>query len=46
VPVRVKLDEVPDAAALVVGRTATVVVQNATRHAPLSLVSWGAPASR
>jgi RND family efflux transporter MFP subunit len=46
VPVRVKLDEVPYAAELVVGRTATVVVQNAAQHAPLSLVSWGAPASR
>jgi RND family efflux transporter MFP subunit len=40
VPVRVVLDDVPPGLPLLVGRTATVVVQNGTIHAPFSLLAW------
>ena len=40
VPVRVTLDDVPSGLPLLVGRTATVVVQNGNVHPPLDLLSW------
>ncbi len=40
VPVRVALDDVPPGLPLLVGRTATVVVQNGTIHAPFSPLAW------
>jgi multidrug resistance efflux pump len=43
VPVRIKLDAVPPGVSLLMGRTATVVVQNGQVHPPLdplSLLAW------
>ena len=40
VPVRVKLEDAPADDALLVGRTATVVVEKGTRHAALNLLAW------
>lgn len=40
VPVRVALDDVPAGLSLLVGRTATVVVQNGQIHAPFDLLAW------
>ncbi len=40
VPVRVALDDTPSSLPLLVGRTATVVVQNGHSHAPLNLLAW------
>jgi RND family efflux transporter MFP subunit len=40
VPVRVALDDVPAGLPLLVGRTATVVVQNGQIHAPFNLLAW------
>jgi RND family efflux transporter MFP subunit len=40
VPVRVALDDPPPGLPLLVGRTATVVVQNGRIHAPFDLLAW------
>jgi multidrug resistance efflux pump len=40
VPVRVALDDVPPGLPLLVGRTATVVVQNGQVHSPFNLLAW------
>jgi len=40
VPVRVALDDVPPGLPLLVGRTATVAVQNGSIHAPFSRLAW------
>ena len=40
VPVRVALDDVPPGLPLLVGRTATVVVQNGQVHTPFNLLAW------
>ena len=40
VPVRIALDDVSNGLPLLVGRTATVVVQNGTVHPPFALLSW------
>lgn len=43
VPVRVLLDDVPEGLPLVIGRTATVIVRNASMPKPLNLLSWLGP---
>ncbi len=40
VPVRVVLDDAPTDLPLLVGRTATVIVQNGHTHAPFNLLAW------
>ncbi len=40
VPVRVTLDDVPGDVTLLMGRTATVMVQNGTVHRPFDLLAW------
>jgi len=40
VPVRIRLEEVPANVTLLMGRTATVTVQNGTVHHPFDLLAW------
>ena len=40
VPVRVALDDVPPNLSILMGRTATVMVQNGTMHHPFNLLAW------
>lgn len=40
IPVRIALDDVPATINLVVGRSATVVVENGTMHTPFNIMQW------
>ena len=40
VPVRIRLDEVPGNVTLLMGRTATVIVQDGKVHRPFDLLAW------